>query len=126
MTGMPSARDADAGRDAGDHLDLDAGVEQRAQLLAAAAEDERDRRLSGARPSGPAFAFEPSGFSMNACEVDLPPPRLPTSMMRAPDLRVREAARFTSSSTSTTSARPSARAALSVMSSGSPGPAPIR
>src|SRR6185436_1053783 len=63
---------------------------------------------------------------MNACGVDLQPPRLPTSMIRASERACARQPRLTSSSIRITSAAPSARAALSVISSGSPGPAPMR
>src|SRR6185436_10987658 len=74
----------------------------------------------------PCFAYWIRSLSMNACGVDLQPPRLPTSRTRAPVRTCARQPRFTSLSISTTSAAPSARAALSVSSSGSPGPAPIR
>src|SRR5688572_28859288 len=63
---------------------------------------------------------------MKACGVERQPPRLPTSMILAPGRTCARHARDTSSSTSTTSAAPSARTAFNVISSGSPGPAPTR
>ncbi len=61
---------------------------------------------------------------MYACGVDLQPPRLPTSTMRACARTCARTRRSTRSSTSTTSASRNARTARSVRSSGSPGPAP--
>ncbi len=56
--------------------------------------------------------------------VDLQPPRLPVSTMRASGRACARTARLTSESTRITSAAPITRAALRVSNSGSPGPAP--
>ena len=63
--------------------------------------------------------------SMNACGVDLQPPRLPTAITRASGACSRTR-RSTRSSTNATSTCASARTAFNVRSSGSPGPAPMR
>src|SRR5471030_989654 len=60
---------------------------------------------------------------MNAWGVERQPPRLPTGMIRASGQCSRTAS-LTKSSISTTSASLSARTALRVSNSGSPGPAP--
>ena len=69
------------GGDAVDDLDLDAGVAQVLDLLAAAAEDERVAALQAHH----VFAFRAAvtiSRSMKACGVLLQPPRLPTCTMR--------------------------------------------
>src|SRR5690242_12679296 len=60
---------------------------------------------------------------MNACGVERQPPRLPTAMIRACG-QCTSTSSLTRSSISTTSASFSARTALRVSNSGSPGPAP--
>src|SRR5258706_3747658 len=74
----------------------------------------------------PALAYWIMSFSMKTCGVDVQPPRLPTSITFASKRACARQPRLTRSSTSTISARCRARAAFSVISSGSPGPAPIR
>src|SRR5437762_142553 len=73
----------------------------------------------------PCCAYCTISRSMNSCGVLLQPPRLPTSMTFASERACARQPRLTRSSINTISASRSVRAAFNVISSGSPGPAPI-
>ena len=90
---------------------------QGVELLAAASEHERIAALQP-HDDAPARASRIISCSMNACGVEGQPPRLPTATMRAPGRACASTPRSTSSSCRITSARASARTALTVSSSG--------
>ena len=74
----------------------------------------------------PASASDIIRRSMNSCEVERQPPRLPTCTMRAVAGACAKISGLTRSSTSTTSAEAITRTAFNVNNSGSPGPAPTK